>query len=233
MPAARCLWLFDIDGTLILGNGAGEQALRAGMRKAFGRDENFGRVRLAGATDRQIALDLLREHHLPQTPENIAALLEAYLESLPAMLPERGGHLVPGILEVLEALHRRPERGVLGLLTGNLRRGAQLKLTHFGIWHYFPFGAFADDHHDRNELGPVACQRALEYHGEIFPPERIYVIGDTPKDIACGKAIGARTVALATSAYTKEQLAEHHPDYLLCGYSEVCRLPGILLEENT
>ena len=81
---------------------------------------------------------------------------------------------------------------VVALLTGNLVRGAEIKLSHYGVWDYFEFGAFADDHHERNELRRFACARALEKHGEEFSPENIFVIGDTPRDIECGKVIGAK-----------------------------------------
>jgi phosphoglycolate phosphatase-like HAD superfamily hydrolase len=95
-----------------------------------------------------------------------------------------------------------------------------LKLSHYGVWEFFEFGAFADDHHDRNELGHFARARALEIHGEDFPPERIYVIGDTPKDIACGKAIGAKTVAIATGNYSLQELSSHQPDFVFADFSE-------------
>ena len=95
-----------------------------------------------------------------------------------------------------------------------------MKLTHYGVWHYFAFGAYADDHHVRNELGPVAMARALEEHGEEFTADRIYVIGDTPRDIECGKAFGAVTVAVATGKYSHEQLASHTPDFLFDDFSD-------------
>ena len=95
-----------------------------------------------------------------------------------------------------------------------------MKLSHYGVWHYFGFGAYADDHHVRNELGPVAAARAFEEHGEEFPPDRIYVIGDTPRDIECGKAFGAKTVAVATGYYSREALASHDPDFLFDDFSD-------------
>ena len=130
------------------------------------------------------------------------------------------GRLLPGIVPLLEALHAQP--GVLlGLLTGNLERGAELKLRHYGVWDYFRFGAYADDHHDRNELGPFAARRALDHHGAPISPERIWVLGDTPHDIACGRAIGARTVGVATGGATRAQLAEHRPDFLFDDFSDL------------
>src|SRR5205085_225800 len=84
-------------------------------------------------------------------------------------------------------------------------------ISHYGVWHYFEFGAVADDHHDRNELGAFARARAKEKHGREFSSDEIDVIGDTPRDIACGRALGARTIAVATGSWSREKLAEHGP----------------------
>ncbi len=210
---ARHLLLFDIDGTLIVSGGAGENALKDAMRDRFGVAEDLDGIILAGATDALIARKLLEKHALPVTPENITALLDSYLHHLASRMPRHNGTLLPGIIELLERLKGRPDC-ILALLTGNLQRGAQIKLSHYGVWDYFGFGAFADDNHDRNQLGPVARARALDHHGEEFPPERIYVIGDTPRDIECGRAIGAKTVAIATGHYPLAELAVHRPDHL-------------------
>src|SRR5439155_24942560 len=110
---------------------------------------------------------------------------------------------------------------VLGLLTASLERGAKLKLSHYGIWDFFEFGAFADDHHNPNELGPFAQRRAREKHAIDFAAAETDVIGDTPHDIACGKAIGARTIAVTTGNFTRAQLAEHRPDRMVDDFSEV------------
>src|SRR5207245_5271713 len=115
--------------------------------------------------------------------------------------------LLPGVLQLLEKLKSRRHL-VLALLTGNVSRGAQLKLEHYGVWHFFEFGAFADDHQDRNRLGSFARARAREIHGREFSASQIDVIGDTPRNIACGKAIGARTIAVATGKWSRQQLAE-------------------------
>ncbi|MDX2081163.1 MAG: haloacid dehalogenase-like hydrolase [Terrimicrobiaceae bacterium] len=211
-PEAR-LFLFDIDGTLITSGGAGEGALIDAMRTRFGVSEDLSGISLAGATDAWIARLLLEKHGLPVTVENQASLLDGYLHHLAERMPRHDGRVLPGILDLLEDLRGRPD-AVVGLLTGNVRRGAEIKLRHYGVWEFFAFGAFADDHHDRNQLGPFACQRALEFHGAEFPPERVFVIGDTPKDIACGKAIGAKTVAIATGHYAESDLASHAPDFL-------------------
>jgi len=224
MPIERKLLLFDIDGTLITSGGAGQAALRHAMRDAFGVEEDLSGTIVAGNTDSGIARELLQKHGLPASPENIASLLDAYLHQLPQRLSLHRGALLPGIRELLEDLRGRPEF-LVALLTGNLARGARIKLGHFGVWEFFEFGAYADDHHDRNELGPVARLRALDSHGEDFPPERIYVIGDTPRDIACGKAIGAKTMAVATGDYPLDELASCGPDLL---FSDLGDTPAVI-----
>jgi phosphoglycolate phosphatase-like HAD superfamily hydrolase len=219
MPTSRRLLLFDIDGTLITSGGAGEGAIADAMKVRFGVEEDFAGIVLAGATDALIARNLLAKHGLDVTPENITALLDAYLHALSGRVPRHKGRVLPGIVTLLDRLKIHPEC-VLGLLTGNVVRGAEIKLGHYGVWDYFEFGAFADDHHDRNELGKFARSRALEKHGEEIPPERIYVIGDTPRDIECGRAIGAKTVAIATGTYSREELAGHTPDFLFDDLSD-------------
>ena len=206
--------LFDIDGTLLTTGGAGEQALRVAVQERFGRSEDLSGIEIAGRTDSAIARALLAKHAVPETPENLTALFDGYIAHLTRLLPTVPGRLLPGVASLLESLRARPDI-VLGLLTGNLARGAELKLTHYGVWEYFEFGAFADDHHDRNELGRFACARALERHGVEFSPEQIFILGDTPHDIHCARAIGARAIAIATGAFTREELSRFHPDFLL------------------
>lgn len=228
-PASnRRLFLFDIDGTLIVSGGAGEGALKDAMHDRFAIAEDLEGITLAGATDASIARLLLEKHHLPVTPENSSALLDSYLHHLPLRMPNHAGQLLPGILELLERL-KNLDSVVLALLTGNLRRGAEIKLTHYGVWDYFEFGAFADDHHDRNELGHFARSRAFDQHGVEFPAENIYVIGDTPRDIECGRAIGAKTVAIATGNYSTAALEEHDPDYLFADLSDTNAVISVLL----
>ena len=206
------LLLFDIDGTLLATGGAGVRALTEATREVFGSDDLDG-IEIAGRTDSGIAHQLLERHGRARTPEAIGAFFDRYLTHLARLLPLTRGEVLPGIISLLDALRERPDC-VLALLTGNLVRGAELKLTHYGLWHYFEFGAYADDHHDRNELGPVAQARALERHGIAFPPERIFILGDTPHDIACARAIGARAIAIATGRHTRAELEPHGPDFL-------------------
>ena len=214
------LLLFDIDGTLITSGGAGENALRLGIQDRFGIDEDLQGIEIAGRTDSGIARQFFAKHSLPDTPGNTASFFEGYLSHLPRLLSEKSGRLLPGIIPLLDALTAR-EDVILALLTGNLERGAKLKLTHYGVWDYFEFGAYADDHHDRNQLGHFAKARAKEHHGIEFPPERIYILGDTPHDITCARAIGAKAVAIATGQFTHAQLAPHTPDFLFDDLGDV------------
>src|SRR5438270_3281147 len=217
------LLLFDIDGTLIHSGGAGVEALKRALKERFGIEDDLRDIEIAGMTDSGIVASILKKHQIPATQENIAAHLDSYVHFLSRELPRREGRLLPGVLQLLEKLKTRKHL-VLGLLTGNVSRGAQLKLGHYGVWHFFEFGAFADDHQDRNQLGSFAQARAREKHGHEFSAAEIDVIGDTPRDITCGKAFGARTIAVATGTCSREQLAEHQPDFLIDDLSDVDRV---------
>jgi phosphoglycolate phosphatase len=217
------LLLFDIDGTLIHSGGAGVEALKLTLAERFDIVDDLDDIEIAGMTDSGIVISILKKHRIPVTNENIAAFLDSYVHFLSIELPRREGKLLPGVLELLEKLKLRPHL-VLALLTGNVSRGAQLKLKHHGVWHFFEFGAFADDHQDRNRLGSFAVARAKEKHGREFSATEIDVIGDTPRDITCGKAFGARTIAVATGGCSREQLAEHQPDFLIDDLSDVDRV---------
>ncbi|HRI81113.1 MAG TPA: HAD family hydrolase [Opitutaceae bacterium] len=205
------LLLWDIDGTIIVSQGAGVRAMERALTKCFGVSCDLSVIDWAGRTDSWIVTAVLRHVGLEYTPENARVYLETYLELLPMELrngPQ--GQVLPGVTTLLELLHRHPDVAQ-GLLTGNLRRGAEHKLTHYGVWHYFAFGAFADDSPHRNDLGPHAQRRAKELHDREFAPERTFIIGDTPHDIACGKVIGAHTIAVATGQHSVAQLAAHQP----------------------
>ena len=216
---AKRLYLFDIDGTLITSGGAGETSYREAVEEFCGTLAPLEGLNFAGNTDTGLARNILSAAGMEPSQENVVALLDSYLGKLAERIHRHEGRLLPGIIALLDRMKERPDC-VLALLTGNLAVGAEVKLTHYGVWHYFGFGAYADDHHLRNELGPVAQTRALEEHGEEFPPDRIYVIGDTPRDIECGKAFGALTVGVATGKYSRAELASHDPDFLFDDFSD-------------
>jgi phosphoglycolate phosphatase-like HAD superfamily hydrolase len=217
------LLLFDIDGTLLASGGAGVNALTEAAREYFSSHELDG-IEVAGRTDTSIAHQLFARHGRELTPTAVTEFTDLYLARL---LPVTKGSLLPGIIPLLEALRARPDC-VLALLTGNLVRGAELKLAHYGIWHFFEFGAYADDHHDRNALGPVARARAFDKHGHTFPAERIFILGDTPHDIACARAIDARAIAIATGGFTRAQLAAYSPDFLFEDLSDLSAVLAVL-----
>ena len=214
------LLLFDIDGTLINSGGAGLRALQDVLREQFGIRDNLDGIEIAGRTDSGIAHQILRRQKVEPNDANTARFLDQYLERLAEELPRAPGRILPGVEALLDRLQARPQI-VLALLTGNLEQGAKLKLEHFGLWHFFEFGAYADDHHERNQLGGFARRRAREKHGREFESAAIDVIGDTPHDIACGKVMGARTIAVATGGFSRQQLAAHEPDVIVQDFSEV------------
>lgn len=214
------LILWDIDGTLLTSGGAGDRALVAALKTEFGIENGtLAWLDYSGRTDAWIAHEALRHYGLPETPENIQRYLEGYLRALAAEMPNPCARLHAGILQLLEMLHRRDDL-VQGLLTGNLQRGARLKLEQFAVWHYFKVGAFADDSAHRNDLGPHVLRRARESHGADFPPSRVFIVGDTPNDIECGKVIGANTIAVATGKFPVERLRAHAPTAVFADFSD-------------
>lgn len=230
MPHKK-LFLFDIDGTLLLTGRAGEHALRLALRDRFGVEDDLASISFAGSTDGAIAQQMFEANGIPHTPENVADLFDGYIHHLALELPRRKGQVLPGIVGLLEELHARTDC-VLGLLTGNIVRGAELKLSHYGVWDFFEFGAFADDHVDRNKLGPVAHARAAEKHGISFDGRDVYVLGDTPRDIDCARAAGFVAVAIATGNYSTEELAEHKPDFLFEDLSDTTAVLAVLLGDR-
>ena len=224
---SKRLLLFDIDSTLITTGGAGDRALKMVIEKRYRVQDDLHDIEIAGRTDSAIAASILKKYGVSPNEETIAAFLNEYVGFLEEQLPKLNGHVMPGMREVLERMKAKPDR-VLGLLTGNVERGAKLKLTRYGLWEFFEFGAFADDHHDRNELGAFARRRAEEKHSRAFDSAEIDVIGDTAHDVACGKAFGARTIAVATGSWSRERLVESGPDFLFDDFSDVENVLGTL-----
>jgi phosphoglycolate phosphatase len=206
--------LFDIDGTLIRTHGAGKAAMESALRHAFGVPEIFDTVAYSGRTDRDISRELLTVHGLDASPENVRKLTDTYLSLLPGELNRLGGEVCRGVHAVVEATHRRPDV-LLGLLTGNIRRGAATKLSHFGLWDYFPVGGFGDEHFDRDDVARSAVRSVERHTGKAVDPNKVWVIGDTPLDISCGRAIGAKVAAVATGWHPHDELAAHNADLLL------------------
>ena len=201
------LLLFDIDCTLIDTGGAGMAALKETACELFGAEGP--ELDLAGSTDWGIVRGMLKHFGSDIALEDFYRL---YLTKLGPNLASFSGRVLPGVMGLLANLDRSD--AVLGLLTGNIAYGAKAKIDHYGLDGYFSIdvGAYGDDHHDRNRLGPVALERARRQHGVDFSAQQAVVIGDTPKDIACGKAMGATTLAVATGRFSVADLASHEAD---------------------
>jgi phosphoglycolate phosphatase-like HAD superfamily hydrolase len=226
MPGKRLL-LWDIDGTLISTGAAGHRAIGRATAERFEGGDLDG-VEIAGRTDVGIARQILSKYGAPVNDHSVVhSFLDLYVEFLAEELPRGKGRVLPGVLELLADTATKSDL-TLGLLTGNLERGARLKLEHYDLWRFFAFGAFADDHHDRNQLGAFALSRARAATGIEFSAAQIDVIGDTGHDIACGKAFGARTIAVATGPWSREQLTEHEPDFLFDDLANVDEVKQIL-----
>jgi phosphoglycolate phosphatase len=199
---------WDIDGTLLTTARAGVFALEEAAREVLGQKVDFEDLSTAGLTDSEIAETVIRSCGREPTLELLGELLRSYERHLPERLHWRKGEVLPGVREILEDLRGRPDATCL-LLTGNTREGARAKLTHYGLIDYFEGGAFCADGDDRLGIARHALQVASELSGREVDPSEAVVIGDTPHDVRCGQAVGARTLAVATGPrYTIGELEE-------------------------
>jgi len=225
------LILFDIDGTLLLSGRAGLRAMTRAFEQTFGVANAFAGESFGGRTDSFLISRALQGAGLPDTPEAHARFKANYIPLLAEEIEQPGtGHkgLMPGARELLEALHDHHHLH-LALLTGNYREAAEIKLEHFELWEFFEWGAFADDHHDRNQLVPIARSRAETYDIPVEAIERVIVIGDTPHDIECARVAGARCIAVATGGFTVDQLREAGADEVLPDLSDTEAVLALLL----
>lgn len=218
--------LFDIDATLLLSGNAGGRALNRLFLEFYGIPAAFDPIRPHGKTDPMIFREMFRTWMPDTDPEpELARVTERYLIYLEEELRDSPGYrLMPGVVPLLDALSGEPSL-VLGLATGNLEPAAWLKLARGGLDGYFRFGGFGSDAEDRTRLVRVAMERAGTHLGNAVPGDDVYVIGDTPRDIRCGKEAGARTVGVATGKSSVEELAGHGPDHVFQDFSDV---PGAL-----
>ena len=219
--------LFDIDGTLLSSGGAGQAAMEHALEVVFGITGPTEGISYAGRTDRAITADMLGYHNVEAEDDVVAGFMEAYLARLPHELEQRPGLILPGVAELLAQLSEHPGM-TLALLTGNFRRGAELKLTHYGLLDYFQFGGFGDHHRDRDDVARQAADEVRSAHGADAADE-LWVIGDTPADVQCGRAIGAVTVAVATGVFSADELEAATPDHLFEDFSDVARVLQILV----
>jgi phosphoglycolate phosphatase-like HAD superfamily hydrolase len=219
------LVLFDIDGTLTRG-GPAKSAYALAMEQVFGTAGRIETHDFSGKTDPQIARELLLDVGWDDSEidNGLPALWVAYLRELRRRLRETPMTVLPGVRALLEDLHAR-EGIALGLLTGNIVDGARLKLGSVGLMDYFEIGGYGSDSEVREDLTAIAIGRASRNWGVDFAPEAVVVIGDTPRDVACGKHGGTRTVAVATGRFDTEALAATEPDQVLPDFGD---LPGTL-----
>lgn len=225
------LILFDIDGTLLLSGRAGLRAMTRAFQETFGITDAFKGEAFGGRTDSYLVSKALKLAGLPDTAEQHDRFRANYLPLLAEEIQHPGeGHkgLMPGARELLDALEEY-EHLHLALLTGNYREAAEIKLQHFELWDFFEWGAFSDDHHDRNELVPIARSRAETYDIPAAAIERVIVIGDTPHDIECARVAGAKSIAVATGGYTLEQLRDAGADEVLPDLSDTRAVLQLLI----
>jgi phosphoglycolate phosphatase-like HAD superfamily hydrolase len=211
--------LFDIDGTLIASGGAGRASMEGAMASAFGITALRGDVRYSGRTDRAIGRDLLSMHGLDQSEEAWQRLRSAYLAQLPSCLSRHKGRILPGMSKLLEDLASRSDI-VLGLLTGNIREGARIKLSHYRLFDYFALGGYGDHHFDRDDVARDALAEIRAHFNGSMKLDQLWVVGDTPLDIRCARAIQARVVAVATGLHPVEELGAENPDLLLPDFAD-------------
>jgi phosphoglycolate phosphatase-like HAD superfamily hydrolase len=204
----RTLVLFDIDGTLVRG-GPAKEAFHRALMHAYGTAGDIQVHDFAGKTDPQIARELLTGAGLadPLVDEGLPRLWGRYLEELETRLHHEPMQILPGVMDLLDALEAEGAVA-MGLLTGNIVGGARLKLGSVGIDARFPIGGYGSDHEERDCLPAIAIERATRHYGVTFDRSRVVVVGDTPRDVRCGLHEGVRTVAVATGRFRPRELQD-------------------------
>jgi phosphoglycolate phosphatase-like HAD superfamily hydrolase len=199
---------WDIDGTLLTTGKAGVPAWEQAVLETTGHTFDLLSIRIAGLTDYQIAVETFERLGLEPDASRLRRLVDRYAQLLSVTLPQRVGRVLPNVREILEDMRGRPDVRSF-LLTGNTRDGARAKLQHYDLWQYFPDGAFAEDAGDRPSIAARAV--ALARGAGALEDARLFVIGDTPHDVHAADAITARTIAVATGGYSREELEAHRP----------------------
>lgn len=227
------LVLFDIDGTLLLSDGAGRRAINRALQDVFG-STGPSDYRFDGKTDPQIVRELMR--FAGHGDEHIDALMQRLFDSYVVCLQEelynpahKRPYTLPGVPALLDALERKPDV-ILGLLTGNLEAGANAKLTAVGVDpRRFRVGAYGSDHENRPALPAIARDRTKRHLGIDVDGAAIIVIGDTPADLTCGKSLGARAIGVATGRYSVAELQEHKPVAVFVNLSDTAAVTRTIL----
>lgn len=217
------LFLFDIDGTLVWAHGVGRIALSKAMIVVYGIPPVYEDYDTRGKTDPQIVYDVMHSAGVPDDViyTRLPSFFEAYIRYLDALIDD--GHPIqamPGIPELVRALSDRQD-SLVGLLTGNIESGARAKLRPTGLLPFFRVGAYGSDDADRRRLPVIAQERAHALTGHEIPYDQIFIIGDTPLDVDCARACGARAVGVATGQHTYDELVSCSPDLLFTDFSDV------------
>ncbi|WP_297212207.1 MULTISPECIES: HAD family hydrolase [Thermodesulfovibrio] len=221
------LLLFDIDGTLISAGGAGTRSLNRAFEKVLGIREAFVNFEMAGKTDIQIIKEGLKLHGIIPEKNLIDDLIDSYLMFLQVEINNNSKHIKPGVVDFINFMTGSFSYP-MGLLTGNLEKGARIKLEPFALNSYFPFGAFGSDHENRNNLLPIAVERYEKFFKKPINFSDCIVIGDTPRDVACAKPYGAKVIAVATGPFTREDLQKTDADVVVENLSEIDKIQKIL-----
>jgi phosphoglycolate phosphatase-like HAD superfamily hydrolase len=215
------LVLFDIDGTLVHTGGAGIKAFAKVFQTEFNAHDGFEKLKFAGRTDVSLVREFFKYHNVAETPGNFERFFERYVFWLDYILDHSHAEACPGVREFIDALKKLPKPPLIGLLTGNIRLGAEIKLCHFDLWKEFETGGFADDNEDRDLIAAAARDRGRRILGKNLRDDEILVIGDTPFDIRCGRAINAKVLAVATGGATLEELKRHQPDWAVQDLNQI------------
>lgn len=222
------LVLFDIDQTLISTLRAGRAALDSGFARTFGIDDAIGSVAIDGRTDHAIFMEIIATRGLANG--DIAAAYrsgcDAYLADLPDAIAARNGHVLPGVAALLDAL--AASHGAVGLATGNMRRGAEIKLGHFGLWKRFAAGGFGDDTPVRAEVVASGIHALAAVLDVPAHPHDAIVLGDTPLDVDAAHLAGARAIAVATGKYGVDELAASGAEFVVPDLADTARMLEIL-----
>lgn len=226
------LVLFDIDGTLVMG-GPAKEAFHLAMVETFGTAGAIEVHSFAGKTDPQIARELLTQAGLldADVDRGLPGLWTRYLAELESRLVARPMVLLDGVTELIGALEATGEVA-LGLVTGNLAEGARLKLGSVGLIERFRVGGYGSDAEVREHLPAIAMRRAGEVFGRAYSRQDVVVVGDTPRDVACGRHEGTRTLGVATGHYSADALNEAGADRVFEGFSDTAEVLEALLSEG-
>jgi len=215
------LVLFDIDGTLVRTGHAGTQAFARTFASEFDLHHGSERMKFAGRTDVSLVREFFRIHGLDESPGHFERFFSRYAFWLDHILADSNGHACAGVSELICGLQALPNPPMLGLLTGNIQLGAEIKLRHYGLWEHFVMGGFADDHEERDHIAAAALARGRRLLGKFLQPQQVVVIGDTPFDVRCGKFIGAKTLAVATGGATLEELKPCGADWTVADLTKI------------